>query len=107
MKRKIKTNFFCKSNHWSRRMTKIKSIVSNILKIDNLGFKRRNLYFLNLIFIDDKNIKEINKIYRNLNKATDVLTFVKSFKNNKNKMNEIYSDIFFLLKQQKRMQKKT
>ena len=95
MKIKIKTNFFCKSNHWSRRMIKIKSIVSNILKIDNLGFKRRNLYFLNLIFIDDKNIKEINKIYRNINKATDVLTFVKSFKNNNNKMNEIYSDIFF------------
>ena len=48
-------------------MIKIKSIVSKILKIDNLGFKRRNLYFLNLIFIDDKNIKEINKIYRNIN----------------------------------------
>lgn len=106
MKRKIKTNFFCKSNHWSRRMTKIKSIVSNILKIDNLGFKRRNLYFLNLIFIDDKNIKEINKIYRNLNKATDVLTFVKSFKNNNNKMNEIYSDIFFSAETTKKDAKK-
>ena len=87
-------------------MIKIKSIVSNILKIDNLGFKRRNLYFLNLIFIDDKNIKEINKIYRNINKATDVLTFVKSFKNNNNKMNEIYSDIFFSAETKKKDAKK-
>ena len=87
-------------------MIKIKSIVSNILKIDNLGFKRRNLYFLNLIFIDDKNIKEINKIYRNINKATDVLTFVKSFKNNNNKMNEIYSDIFFSAETTKKDAKK-
>ena len=38
MKIKIKTNFFCKSNHWSKRMLKIKEIVKNIIKIDDIGF---------------------------------------------------------------------
>ena len=94
MNRIIETNFFCKSNHWSRRMIKIKDIVNNILKIDNLAFKKKNLYFLNLIFIDDIAIKKINKTYRKKNKVTDVLTFVKSIKNNNNKI-EVYCDIFF------------
>ena len=92
----IETNFFCKSYYWSRRMIRIKKIVNNILKINTLGFKNNRYYFLNLIFLDDKSIKNINKKYRNKNKATDVLTFVKSLKNNKNKnKNEVYCDIFF------------
>ena len=94
MKRIIETNFFCQSNHWSRRMIKIKNIVHSIHKIDNLGFEKKNIYFLNLIFIDDKTIKKINKIYRNNNKVTDVLTFVKPL-HNTNKMMEVYCDIFF------------
>ena len=94
MKIKIQTNFFCKSNHWSKRMSKIKEIVKNIIKIDELGFKKNNSYILNLIFIDDKKIKNINKTYRKKNKNTDVLTFVNFIKNNKNE-NETYCDIFF------------
>ncbi len=94
MKIKIKTNFFCKSNHWSKRMLKIKEIVKNIIKINDLNFKKNNSYILNLIFIDDKNIKNINKTYRKKNHTTDVLTFVNFIKNNKNK-NETYCDIFF------------
>ena len=76
MKIKIQTNFFCKSNHWPKRMLKIKQIVKNIIKIDELGFKKNNSYILNLIFVDDKKIKNINKKYRQKNKTTDVLTFV-------------------------------
>ena len=94
MKKKIQTNFFCKSNHWSKRMLKIREIVKNIIKIDELDFKKNNSYILNLIFVDDKKIKNINKTYRKKNKATDVLTFVNFIKNNKNK-NETYCDIFF------------
>ena len=94
MKIKIQTNFFCKSNHWSKRMLKIKEIVKNIIKINELNFKKNNSYILNLIFVDDKKIKNINKIYRKKNKTTDVLTFVNLIKNNKNK-NELYCDIFF------------
>ena len=94
MKKKIQTNFFCKSNHWSKRMLKIKEIVKNIIKINELNFKKNNSYILNLIFVDDKKIKNINKTYRKKNKTTDVLTFVNFIKNNKNK-NETYCDIFF------------
>ena len=94
MKIKIQTNFFCKSNHWPKRMLKIKQIVKNIIKIDELGFKKNNSYILNLIFVDDKKIKNINKIYRKKNKNTDVLTFVNFIKNNKNEK-ETYCDIFF------------
>jgi len=94
MKKKIETNFFCKSNHWSKRMFKIKQIVNNILSLKELSFKKKNYYFLNLVFIDDKNIKNLNKKYKKINKITDVLTFVKFLKNNQNK-NEVYCDIFF------------
>ena len=94
MKRTIETNFFCKSNHWSRRMVKIKHILNSVLMNNNLGFEKKNHYFLNLIFIDDKKIKKINKIYRNTSKTTDVLTFVQSIQNNNNNK-EVYCDIFF------------
>ena len=94
MKIKIQTNYFCKSNHWSKRMLKIKEIVKSIIKINELDFKKNNSYILNLIFVDDKKIKNINKAYRKKNKTTDVLTFINCIKNNKNE-NETYCDIFF------------
>ena len=94
MKKKIQINFFCKSNHWPKRMKKIKEIARKIIKIEELNFKKKNFYILNLIFVDDKNIKKINKEYRKKNITTDVLTFVNSIKNNKN-IEETYCDIFF------------
>ena len=94
MKKKIETNFFCKSNLWSSRMKKIKNIVSEIISIDDCGFKTNTVYFLNLIFVDNKHIKAINKTYRKKNVPTDVLTFVTSLKNKSSK-NESYCDIFF------------
>ena len=93
MKKKIKTNFFCKSKHWPRRMSKIKKIVSKIVKIEDLGFKKKYFYFINMVFVNDKTIKTINKKYRKKNKVTDVLTFV-NFLNNNNQ-HEAYCDIFF------------
>ena len=64
MNKKIQINFFCKSNHWSRRMIKIKEIGQKVIKIDDLNFKKNNFYALNLVFVDDINIKKINKKYR-------------------------------------------
>ena len=96
MKKKIETNFFCKSNHWPKRMIKIKKIDNNIFKFENLGFKKKNFYFLNLIFMDDKKIKKINKKFRNKNQPTDVLTFIKLLDQNQNQnQNQVYCDIFF------------
>ena len=94
MNKKIQINFFCKSNYWSRRMIKIKEIAQRVIKIHDLNFKKNHFCALNLVFVDDKNIKKINKQYRKKNKTTDVLTFINSIKNNKN-VNEIYCDIFF------------
>ena len=94
MNKKIQINFFCKSKQWSRRMVKIREIAKKLIKVDDLSFKKNSFYALNLIFVDDKNIKIINKEYRKKNKTTDVLTFVNSIKNNKN-INETYCDIFF------------
>jgi len=94
MNKKIQINFFCKSNYWSRRMIKIREIAKRIIKIDDLNFKKNNFYVLNLVFVDDKKIKKINKKYRKKDKTTDVLTFVNSVKINKN-VNETYCDIFF------------
>lgn len=94
MSRTIQINFFCKSNLWSRRMVKIREIAKKVIKIDDLKFIRNNFYVLNLVFVDNKNIKKINKEYRKKNKTTDVLTFVNSIKNNEN-INETYCDIFF------------
>ena len=81
MKKKIETNFFCKSNHWPRRINKIRKIVQDIISFDNCGFKKKNYYFLNLIFVDDKRIKKINHMYRKINKSTDVLSFPLKNKN--------------------------
>ena len=92
--KKIEINFICKSNHWPRRMLKIKKIVNRILSTNSIDFNKKNFYFLNLIFVDDKYIKEINKMYRNINKNTDVLTFVTTLKNKKIN-NHAYCDIFF------------
>ena len=93
-KKKINTNYFCKSNHWPKRMAKIKDIVNKVIKIKELDFKKKNLYFLNMIFIDDKTIKKINKMYRKKNQATDVLTFINLLKNDRSS-NIVYCDIFF------------
>ena len=106
MNKKIQINFFCKSNHWSRRMKKIREIAQKVIKIDDLNFKKNNFYILNLVFVDDKSIKEINKEFRKKNKSTDVLTFVNSIKNNKN-INEIYCDIFFSAETIKKDSKKS
>ena len=75
-------------------MVKIREIAQKIIKIDDLNFKKNNFHVLNLVFVDDKNIKKINKEYRKKNKTTDVLTFVNLIKNKKN-VNETYCDIFF------------
>ena len=106
MNKKIQINFFCKSNYWSRRMVKITEIAQRVIKIKDLNFKKKNFYTLNLIFVDDKNIKKINKEYRKKTKTTDVLTFVNSIKNNKN-INEIYCDIFFSAETIKKDSKKS
>ena len=51
MNKKIQINFFCKSNHWSRRMIKIREIAARVIKIDDLNFKKNIFYVLNMDFL--------------------------------------------------------
>ena len=95
MKKMIKLNFYVKSNHWSRRLNKIKMIVNQVIKEKyNLNFDMKKNYYLNIILINNKKIKKLNKKFKRKNKITDVLTFVTSQKNFKFKTDK-YCDIFF------------
>ena len=49
-KKKINTNYFCKSNHWPKRMAKIKDIVNKVIKNKNLDFKKKKFIFFKYDF---------------------------------------------------------
>lgn len=50
----------------------IKKVIKECFKEENL--KSKNLY-VNIVLTDPKNIKRLNKEYRNIDKETDVLSF--------------------------------
>ncbi len=50
---------------------KIKEIIDYALKEEKVNLD----YEISVVFIDNNNIKEINKDYRNIDKVTDVLSF--------------------------------
>ncbi|WP_251861870.1 rRNA maturation RNase YbeY [Clostridium sp. Marseille-Q2269] len=50
---------------------KIKEIIDYALKEEKVNIN----YEISVVFIDNNNIKEINKDYRNIDKVTDVLSF--------------------------------
>ena len=90
----IKLNIFVKSNNWSRRLSRIKIITSKVIKKkENLNFDTKIDYYLNIILVNDQEIKKLNFKYKNINKVTDVLTFVSEHKQNnvKNKYCDIYN----------------
>ena len=93
----IKLNFFVKSNNWSRRLIKIKKITNKVIKHKkSLNFDKKINYYLNIILVDNKEIRKLNLKYKKINKSTDVLTFFSEQKNNM-KLNK-YCDIFFSIK---------
>ena len=81
-----------RSNHWPRRVVRIKKIVKRIFKYKRiLKFDYKSVYFCNIVLMNDLLIKKFNKQYRKQNKFTDVLTFVSDFK--KNSVIEKHCDI--------------
>ena len=91
----IETNFYIRSKKWPRRKKKIEEITNKILKIRNeIKFNKNIKYYLNIILISDIEIRNLNKKYRNINRSTDVLTFVSNLNNIKEKKNK-HCDIFF------------
>ena len=94
MKKKIKIDFFSESRKWNRRLSKIKNITKKILSETYNYFSKKNLIFINIILSDEKKMTKLNKKYKNINKDTDVLTFVTKIPNKALGKN-LYCDIFF------------
>ncbi len=60
----MEINFF---NHTEKDTKEYEDLISNILKdFDSI---------MNIIFVDDDEIQEINKEYRNIDRVTDVISF--------------------------------
>ena len=88
----INYRIIIRSNHWPRRVIRIKKIVKKVFKYKRiLKFDYKSAYFCNIVLMNDLLIKKFNKQYRKQNKYTDVLTFVSDFK--KNSVIEKHCDI--------------
>ena len=89
----VNYSIIVKSNHWPKRIKRIKKIINLVLKKKSVFNLKKNIkYNLNFVLANDMIIKKFNKIYRKKNNSTDVLTFVSKFKN-KFDQNEKYCDI--------------
>ena len=78
----IKINVIVKNKFWMQRIAKpeiyfVKKV--NKLNLKNKYFNKKKLEFT-LLLSDEKEIKKLNKKFRNKNKATDVLSFPMSHK---------------------------
>ena len=84
-----------KSNRWSRRVKKIDNIINQVLlHKKNLKFTNSINYYCNFILANDKFIKNLNRKFKNINKPTDVLTFVSKLRINKKKQDR-HCDVVF------------
>ena len=89
---KINHTIIIKSNHWARRLVKVKKINKRIFKINKIfDYNHRLNYYCNIVLMNDFLIKKYNKTYNKQNKSTDVLTFINKIK--KNSVNEKHCDI--------------
>ena len=73
----IKANVITKNTSWFRYIKNPNSYIDRkINKINNKNkeFKKKSIYFT-LLLSGEKEIKNLNKKFRNKNKATDVLSF--------------------------------
>ncbi len=91
----IKVDFFSESKKWPRRVPKIKIITKKTIKKMAPYFKRDHKLELNIILTDKSKMIKLNKIYKNKQSDTDVLTFI--LKNSNKYVGKIlYCDIFSL-----------
>ena len=85
----IKINVFSEERAWSQRLKNkeifFKKICNSLPK--KYKFQNKNMT-ISLMLSNNKNIKRLNKIFRNKNKPTDVLSF--PFNKKKNKYSENY-----------------
>jgi len=90
----IKVDFFSESKKWPRRMPKIKTITNKTINMMLSYFKKDYKLELNIILTNKSKMIKLNKIYKNKQSDTDVLTFISKI-SNKNVGKILYCDIFF------------
>ncbi len=90
----IKVDFFSESKKWPRRIPKIKTITKKTLNKMRSYFNNDQKYELNIILTNKSRMIKLNKIYKNKQSDTDVLTFITK-NSNKNVGKILYCDIFF------------
>ena len=92
----IKINIILNNKNWYRYIKNPSNFVEK--KVANLSKRlskyKKNIIFFTLLLSGDKEIKRLNKKFRNKNKSTDVLSFPfynkRDFKNIQRKEKEIY-----------------
>ena len=84
-----------KTNHWPRRVNRIKNTINKILIYKKkLNFIQNINYHCNFVLANDKFIKKLNNKFKSINKSTDVLTFVSNIDFTEKKK-EKHCDIVF------------
>ena len=85
----IKVNVFSEDESWSKKLKKKEFFFNNICKFfpKKFQFINKKVYFT-LLLSNNKNIKKLNKRFRDKNKHTDILSFPFHQKSKKSK--EIY-----------------
>ncbi len=92
--KKIKVDFFSESKKWPRRMPRIKNITKKTINKMSAYFKKDHRFEVSIILTNKTKMIKLNKIYKNKQSDTDVLTFI-SKNLNKNVGKILYCDIFF------------
>ena len=85
----IKVNVLSEDKSWSKKLKKKEIFFNNICKFfpKKFQFINKKVYFT-LLLSNNKNIKKLNKRFRNKNKHTDILSF--PFHQKSKKLKEFY-----------------
>ena len=85
----IKVNVLSEDKSWSKKIKKKEIFFNNLCKFfpKKFQFINKKIY-LTLLLSNNRNIKKLNKKFRNKNKHTDILSF--PFHQKSNKSREIY-----------------
>ena len=92
----IKINVICNNNLWKKTLKNPQRYFDSKLKLINIKerrFKKKRL-ICSLLLSDTKEIKKLNKKFRNKNKSTDVLSFPFYKKKELNKMIKKEKEIY-------------
>ena len=85
----IKVNVLSEEKSWSKKIKNKKELFNNVCKNfpKNFRFFNKKAY-LTLLLSNNRNIKDLNKKFRNKNKHTDILSF--PYEQKKGNLKEIY-----------------